>query len=289
MIDITLCWPNRVDAATLSSSGTTWETGFPLINLQTREYAQVARTVADTSFTITALLPRLRKLGAVALVNHNLSVTATVRFKAYEGTTNASTLLWDSGVIDAWPVNHDQSTLVFDDEDFWEGTISNSERDYYSKLVSYFAAENDGGRFVEIIIDDPDNTDGFVQIGRLFIGSWWQPEIQPYYGDVSHNIIDPSEFQIVPESGTRYYRKLAKWRTVTITWKDLTVEEAWAGLNDARQFEGTTGEMLYAFTKARTDQNYFATTFMCQFETLDPITMPYTLHYAGTAALREIL
>ncbi len=93
----------------------------------------------------------------------------------------------------------------------------------------------------------------------------------------------------MPETGTRYYRKLAKYRTVNITWKHLSAEEAWAGLNDARQFEGVTGELLYAFTKTRTDQNYYANTFMCQFEALDPITYPYALHYQGSANLREIL
>jgi len=288
-MDITLAWPNRVEAATLGSSGATWESTLPLVNLQTRQYAQVARTTTATSFTITALLPKIRKLGAIALVNHNLSVTATVRFKAYEGVDNTTTLLWDSGVLDAWPVNHDQSSLVFDDVDFWEGTISNDEREFYTKLVTYFATAIDGGRFVEVIIADPDNTDGFVQIGRLFISSWWQPEIQPEYGDVSHNIVDPSEFQEVPESGTRYYRKLAKRRTVSINWKHLDETEAWAGLNDAKQFEGTTGEMLYAFTKARGDANYYAATFMAQFESLDPITHPYTLHFEGSANLREIL
>jgi len=288
-MDITLAWPNRVDTATLASSGASWETTLPLVNLQTRQYAQVARTTSATSFTLTALLPKIRKLSAVALVNHNLSVTGTVRFKAYLGTDNTSELLWDSGVLDAWPVNHDQSTLVFEDVDFWEGTISNDERDYYTKLVSYFAPVPDGGRFVEVIIADSGNPDGFIQIGRLFISSWWQPEIQPEYGDVSHNIVDPSEFQTVPETGTRYYRKLAKYRTVALNWKHLDETEAWAGLNDAKQFEGTTGEMLYAFTKTRTDSNYYATTFMCQFESLDPLTHPYVLHYAGSANLREIL
>lgn len=289
MSDVTLAWPNRIDAATLGSSGASWETDLPLTNLQTRQYAQVARTTGATSLTITALLPKIRKLGAVAIVNHNLSVTATVRFKAYYGTDNLSELIWDSGVIDAWPVNHDQSTLIFDDVDFWEGTIDNDERDYYTKLVTYFAPDNDGGQYLEVIIEDPDNTDGWVQIGRLFLAPWWQPELPPRYGDVSHNIIDPSEFQEVPESGTRYYRKLAKRRTVSIKWTDMTVEEAWNGLNDAKQFEGTTGEMLYAFTKQRTDQNYYATTFMCQFAQLDPITMPYSIYYEGAMNLREIL
>ena len=294
MIDLALAWPNRIDSAMLASS-TTWQPTLPLSNLQTREYAQVARTTGATSLTITASLTRLRKIGAFAVVNHNLSVTATVQFKAYYGADNTSTLVWDSGVLAAWPVNHDQSLLVFEDVDFWEAKISNEEREYYTKLATWFAPDNLAARFFEIIITDPDNPDGYVQLGRLFISGWWQPTVAPEYGDIEHNIVDPSEMQIVPETGTRYYRKLKKYRTTRISWKHLTLQEAWHGLNDAQRFEGTTGEMLFAATKDRTDENFFALCYLCQFESNDLLSLAYfdtssgSYAFQGSVNLREIL
>ena len=77
MSNILVCWPNRIDTATLS--GGNWT--LPLSNLKSRDQWLVARSnglsTASTKFNIN--FGQIRNLRAVALANHNLSQTATWR------------------------------------------------------------------------------------------------------------------------------------------------------------------------------------------------------------------
>lgn len=90
--NLALCWPNRIDSATLS--GGSW-TGAAITNVQTRVYTEVARSatdaLADTQFK--ADLGSQYSARLVALINHNCSTVARWRVRAMGQQSAATNLL----------------------------------------------------------------------------------------------------------------------------------------------------------------------------------------------------
>ncbi len=290
MSRVALCWPNRIDEATLSSSGASWVSTLPLANLKDRILKKVARTAAATSVTIGVLLPTERLIGVVALVNHNLSVKATMRVKAYEGVNSATKLLFDSGAnYRVWPIIQKPKSMAWNSSNFWLGTIEEEQRQSYTPFAAYFAALNKGGQFIEITITDTNNTDGYIQVGRLFVGQWIEPEFNPGYGGITHGYVDPTEIQEVPSAGTEYFYEHAKKRTVSLSWEHLSLSDAFSGVYDAYRSQGVSREVLYAYSKNPLDANFYARMFLGRFSSLDPIGMPYFNAYSASINLQEIL
>lgn len=81
-------YPNRSDDGTLS--GGSWEASLPLTNLQDRRLAKIARstdaTEANTQFEND--LGELRWIRTVALANHNLGPSATIRVRGKPDNTH---------------------------------------------------------------------------------------------------------------------------------------------------------------------------------------------------------
>lgn len=290
MSRIALCWPNRIDEATVASSGATWLSTLPLANVKDRIIKKVARTTAATSVTLTVLLPKERLIGVVALVNHNLSISATMRVKAYKGVNNTTALLFDSGAANrVWPIITRQAQMAWNSSNFWLGTIEEEQRLAYTKLATYFAPLNKGGRYVEIIITDTANVDGYIQIGRLFVGQWIEPAINPGYGNISQSYVDSTEIQEVSSAGTEYFYEHPKKRTVALTWGDLSLSDAFSGVYDAFRSQGVSREVLYAYSKNPLDQNFYARTFLARITQPPAIGMPYFSAYDASLYLQEIL
>ena len=86
MSNLLLGFPIYSDAGTLYTptlSGGSWQATLPLVNLQNRYLAKVARSstaaVADTLFEVD--LKAARRIGCIAIPKHTLSQAATVRFR----------------------------------------------------------------------------------------------------------------------------------------------------------------------------------------------------------------
>jgi hypothetical protein len=113
-------YPNRIDAAALSSGS--WAATLPLANLQNRVLGKVARstdaTVTSTKFDIDLSAPK--NIRVLALVNHNLSLLATVRIRGATDAAFASTV-YDSGYVAVWPVVYFSTSIDWEDDNWWSG------------------------------------------------------------------------------------------------------------------------------------------------------------------------
>jgi hypothetical protein len=184
--NIILAFPNRTDVATLS--GGAWSPSLPLSNLQNRLLSKVARTTntdaASTQFNLTFTQPYSARV--IGLVNHNLSFSSKWRIRAYDAETSPATTLYDSGWVYAWlltgtywsPELHE-----WEDDNFWYGGYTLEEiKGLTANTFHVIPTVDKTSTMWHIEIVDPDNTDGYVQIGRLFIGPGWQPPINFAYG-----------------------------------------------------------------------------------------------------------
>lgn len=170
MANIFLGWPNRGDAATIT--GGSWEADLPVSNVQQRAASLAARSTDDakasTQFDLdfgAAIATR-----AVALVATNLSQAALI--KVSWGTSSGGSQVATTGWVSAFPI-----TIAYGGIE-WPSTGS------LGAEFIVFAATNPAAsaRYVRVEIDDTLNADGFVSIGRLWIGDGFMPTYNAVYG-----------------------------------------------------------------------------------------------------------
>lgn len=286
MSNIVLAWPNHSDDATLTSSAT-WVSTLPLTELQTRIFSDVAQT-ANLSPTITVTWSDYRSIGTVALAAHNLSATATVRIRIYSDASK-TTLLEDSGTNPAWPRVFDSLSLPWESSNFWSGQPLQSDIAKFTPLYVWHSTRNYFAKCVQIDIVDSSNPASYVEIGRLFCATRFQPRINPNYGKLDIQYVastDVTESQ--DENTTEYFRVRKPKRMVYIglDWLDKT--EAIMKILDAQRTQGIDKEILYAET-AKYDAYSMATTFIGRLTSLDKLSLPNINLYSGSINIKEIL
>lgn len=303
--NISLSYPNRIDEATLSSSGLTFVSTLPLVNVQDKVLKKVARTTAcnaTLSLNIN-LAVESRSIGCVALINHNLSTSATVRFRGYSGLTGAGNLRFDSTTsYFAWPViwPSDGGYIPWEQKNFWRGTVEEDQRKSYTHVAVFYAPANALCQSIKIDITDTSNPDGYLEVGRLFMGRTVEPTYNPEWGDISQGYVDLTEVQRAGDN-TKYFYTKPKMRTLELSLKHLSQAEALSGFYDAQREVGLSGEVFYAFSKPEyianattninmtSDKNFYARTFLANFAQLDPVSMVYYNGFSTAIKLEEII
>ncbi|MDL4862781.1 hypothetical protein NPJ88_010580 [Halomonas elongata] len=278
---IVLCWPNLIDDATLSAGSSYWSEEQPLSLIQQRELAEKAR-LEDTGDAITIELGTPRPVGVVALAAHNLSASA--QYRVIIGSGPDGTVTWDSGAQNVWPSVYATAELEWEYDNFWAGTIEGGAD--FTPLLTVFIDEVQVTSYIRVAFDDPANPDGYVEIGRMFIGDAWQPEFNISYG-ITHGYDDTTE---VTEAGdrTEYFDLKRRRRTATFSLDYLSEQEAFARLYSLQRTEGIAGEILYAFSSQPSPEN-FARTFLARQQQLDALSHPYHATHSGSLSLLEIL
>lgn len=241
MANIVLAYNNRVDAATLT--GGSWSSTLPRANLQNRLIKKVART-ADAVITSTLVnvdLGGSYAIGAVALINHNISVDGLVRVRGNVSSTMTSPL-YDSGWVAAWP------TGVVDDpeweaDNFWLATLSAAERAGFQAPYINLDTGRTVARYWRIEVDDTGNSDGYVQIGRLFMADIWAPE-RNYITGAGLSYEDNSAFD-TSLGGQKFFDVRDRLRVHRIAWDALSEADAYNQVLEMQRLCGISGEVLH--------------------------------------------
>lgn len=282
MGNVLIGWPNRIDDGTLS--GGSWLSGLPLINLQDRALAKVARstdaTTASTKFSIA--YPTAKTFWAFGLHNHNLSPSASWRIKI--GTTAGASDLYDSGGQGCWAMAFDNDLLEWESQNWWEDPLA----DPYIRspfAVIWPMPVSITARYISIEITDTTNTDGYIQIGRPFVGGGLKPIIG-MSTDMSHTWEDPSIIETSP-GGAEFYGVRRRFRLARFSLK-------WMNNNEFKQVyemyrrQGITNEILYIpdVTDYETTQRKGCLARMRQ---LSPIEYPYNNVHKAAFEIKELL
>ncbi len=237
-----IAYGNRCDEATLS--GGSWLAGLPLANLQNRLIAKVARssgvTTAATKFDVD--LGRARRIGMMALIGHNFTVVAKVRIRG-DDAADFATPLYDSGWVDVWPYGMIPPELLeWEEDNFWLGTLSDQARAGYQSPFIHRVTTLPSLRYWRVEIDDTTNSDGYIQIGRLFLADVWQPTFGPVVGAA----ISMDDTTIIESSlgGSEYFDARAKPRVHRFDLRAMNKTEAYTRVLDLQNLLGVAGEIL---------------------------------------------
>lgn len=243
-----ILFPNRADPAAGALPGAVLNGGgwqLPLANLQTRRLSQVARSanLSPANTQMRVVMGAQREIKALALVRHNLTVTAQWRIKAWYDDQGEGSPTYDSGRIDVYPSLGFTEELAWEDDNWWDGKPLSEELEGYSQnaihiLPAYVSAPN-----WRIEIFDEANPAGYVEASRLYMAGGWQPSQNYAYGG-SHRI----ETKTVVEeslSGAEFFDRRAPYRVAAIGFEYLPEEEALLKGLDLCRRAGVDGEVFW--------------------------------------------
>lgn len=292
MNNFLLGYANIVDSSTLTASNS-WQSTLPLSNIKTRELSRKARSVNDDAFTLTFDFSSSGDvpIGCVALAEHNFSRDCVIAIKGYK----SGDLVYASNETYAWPYL-DPTDGFFDTYDYAAAIISNYQITKERKNFIFIFDENKRIDKIEIEITDTSNVDGFIDIGRAFIGSLYQPTRNVNFGDISIGINDNTEIQY-SRTKSKFFNELAKQRTASIVWGNLFKEEG-LQLLKIQRIHGVSGELLFAngyptvveiSGKDAFSSVWTATSFLSTASELTPLAFPNLHLYSGGFKLEEVL
>lgn len=249
MANAIIAYGNLIDTATLS--GGSWLSSLPLTNLQDRRIGKVGRSsnalVASTTFDIDFGITRLQRV--FALVGHNFTTAARYRFRFGDDATFATSTV-DSGWVDVWPIVYPYGSLPWESGSFWTGRYSEEEIEGYNATTVYIADAVFSARYVRVEIDDEDNADGYVQIGRAFAASAWQPTRNMVYG-ASLGFIDRTVVQEA-RSGAESFDVRPSPRIARFGLEAMDEDQAMALAFEIQRRLGTSGEILFVWDPSDT-------------------------------------
>lgn len=267
MQNIILSYPNRATAAAIT--GGSWSASLPAQNVADKQMWKVARstdaTLASTKFT--ADIGAAKQVRCVALANHNLSASATVRVTL--GSTSGASDIFDCGWQPAWRMAFD-NLVEWESVTWWTGTAGDEYlRSPYA--VTAIADDTYSARYVTVEINDTANADGYVQIGRLFAGGALQPTYNPQYG-LQDGLRDLSTVDAA-ESGAFWGNEKRRLRYTSFVLGRVTPAEA-AYVHEMQRTLGTIGEVLYIPYPADPGESQ-RWGFIGRMSELSPIDYPY--------------
>lgn len=267
MANCLISYPNRVDEATLSAGS--W--GSTLANLQDRQLSLVARSVdaLTTSTVVRFAYAATRSFRCFALVNHNLSEAAQWRIKV--GTTAGGAEVYDSGWIDCWQMAFDLGLMPWGTAGLWRHIDGDEFVGHDRAIVHVAPAGWYDGTHVQIEIDDTTNADGFVQIGRVFLGGGIQPAYNMSYG-MSEGWVDRTEVQTTP-GGAEFFQNRRPHRVATFSLDWLSAEE-FKRFYEMQRLLGISGEVFYIPDAEDADAQQ-RQGFLARLQELSMIEYPY--------------
>ena len=255
------CYPDYLLGSSIYAaalSGGSWAADLPLANLQDPLRSKVTRSsdaeAASTVFDIDLGVTRALRL--LAVLNTNLSTAATVRFAIYVDAAH-SQLLYDTEALPVSWKDVDAETLAGWRPDFWVAL-----------------PEEITGRYVRVEIQDVDNPDGYVELGRCLMMPGWEPETNFAYGaaihyDHSATVIDQAL------SGVRYADRHQPLRSQRITYPVLGNDEACRRVLEMQRRLGRDGELFFVHDPDTDDFFARQKSFLATMNEVNALEEPY--------------
>jgi len=223
--------------------GGDWRAGLPLANLIDPRLSKVARSsntlLASTQFRVS--LPTVTPFRALAMGPMN--ITTAYRYRIRTWSAGFVGMLSDTGWVkpfdgqSAGPLE-----LEWEDPNFWLGLTPFEDQERGVWLIHDFGTPQ-VGQFWTFEIDDQTNPDGYIEIGRLFMGSAFQPTLN--YGYDNNGLSFENNALMAPtlSGGTQAWRRLNP-RVFRAAFPNMAEAEAFDEVYRMFRSVGFDGEVL---------------------------------------------
>jgi hypothetical protein len=272
----------NVVAATITPSGN----GFVRLSISiASSTASLPIIVYSSGGGITASVWGMQlELGSVATSYIPTAGTPVTRPAGYMDSWQSYS--YDSGILDVWPAVYNFGDLEWEDDSWWAGTYTQEDISGYTTNICHIVPTLAIYRNWRIDILDDTNPAGYIQLGRVFIGSAWQPTRDAEVGlglGWETNTISQRAL-----SGTKYFQRRTPYRVTKFTLNVLDVDEAMSKAFEIDKRSGIDGEVLYIQDKNDT-LHALRRRFLGTLRELSPIEFPYSNYGKKGYTIEEVL
>ncbi len=276
-------FPNFIDSATLS--GGSFTSTLPITNIQTRKIQQVAQTT-DLTLSNTKInidLGQLRNIGIFTAVNHNFSLQSTYRLRGSR-VSDFSTTEYDSGstFLEVWPVVYPYGSIPWENPSWFGGKYTDDQIARYNANLTVILPYATIARYWRLEISDINNSAGVLQLGRIFIGSAWQPTNNMAYGEGLKWETDTLVQKTRGGGKVFDVRKPYRVDRYRLDW--LSREEAMVNVFEIQGQAGIDKEIMWIFDPDDTS-HALRTQFLARFRILSEVEYPL---YGNNATAFEV-
>jgi hypothetical protein len=254
-------YPNRADDATLSVGS--WEAALPLANVQDPDLGVVARSTdaatGSTKFGID--LGAAYPIRCVGVYLPNASLSAQVKVYADDSAAYDS-IDYDTGWLNLYPSTFFPASTTFYGEDVSSSAMTQELYDEglrYPHVVIPAAAED--WRYWAVEIDDTTNSDGYVDVARVWVSTVYRPEVSWRQGGSFGYATESAAVRT--QGGKKRTIDLPSWRIHRVTLPNVTEDEATIQCLDIMRRIGGTEQFWFTFDEDDTThlqrRSYLAT------------------------------
>lgn len=286
-----LSYPNWLDATyyTVAFSGAvgSWEADLPLTNLKNRRFSALARTTSaalvDTKFQLD--LGTQRSIKSLAIPSSNIERNGLVRVRVYQDS-GLTTLAGDTGWVDYWRRVYAWGSLPFEHPSWLDGKLTEEDRQGYPMPWIYTFTTAVLGRYVLWEFDDTTNSDGYIDIPRVYLCPGWEPATGIQVG-ASVGYVDPS---VVEESlgSVLFFDERPGYRVARFTIAMMDSTEAFSTAWELIRSLKKTKELFFSVDPTD-DTNVHRWSFPATIRELSPIEWPTELYNSVAFELREVV
>lgn len=280
---------NLAPAATLSGGAASPD--FPLANLQdeSRYTGAPARweDVADLEATqFDAVLPAPKAIDLVALLFHSFKLTDQYRLTVAGADGDLNAPVYDSG----WQPIYGETAgyiedMEWEDDNLWTGQLLEEDLDLYPPHKYLWLPDVTISGAIRLEFDASENSDGYFDIGGLWIGRTFSPEMNfergRGLGIAARDQVDESP------SGRRIAEERRPRRRIAINYAMLQDEEIYR-LFDAGMRSRSTRTVLF-IPNPGDERSTLREAFPGYFSSLPDPRITYPGLGALTATLEEII
>jgi hypothetical protein len=199
-----------------------------------------------------------------------------------------SGILFEGGWNDVWPAGViPQDLLEWEDDNFWLGTLSQQARAGYQSPYILRLPSVQTMRYWRVEISDAGNSDGYIQIGRLFMARGWTPSVNYAYGG-SLGYQDPTPVE-TSLSGAEYFDIRSKFRVMNFDLEYISDTEAYSYALDLQRLAGISGEVLVMPDGGEDLGQQPLRSFVGRLRQIGAVTQPKPTAYSVKFEVKELL
>jgi len=252
--------------------------------LQDRQIVRIWRNTQLTA-QIDVDFGQSRIVDFAALIKHNISTTGTIRWR-FSNVSDFSTTVYDSGVVDAWPIVEEFGTLpwgVFS----WGGYLNPTVAAEYTISTFDVLDSTVQARYLRIDISDPDNTDGYIQAGRLISGPAYRPSIN-YANGVEFEFVDESRVT-KSRGGQTFIDEVERFRRIRFDLINLPENEVFQNVfNRLDRLKGIAGDIL-VIPQPDKPSTWITQNIYGRITNTDPIVNSALTYYGRRIEVEELI
>lgn len=197
-------------------------------------------------------------------------------------------IIFDGGWNDVWPAGVIPTDLLeWEDDNFWLGTLSQQARAGYQSPYILKLANITTLRYWRVEISDTGNSDGYIQIGRLFMARGWTPSVNYAYGG-SLGYQDPTPVE-TSLSGAEYFDIRSKFRVMNFDLEYISDTEAYSYALDLQRVAGISGEVLVMPDGGEDVGQQPLRSFVGRLRQIGAVTQPKPAAFSVKFEVKELL